>query len=275
MTWITNKKTDSNWLSKSLEGLRTDGYAILEGVLEKDFIKQTEEMMYVVQKKIIQDIGLDRLQRAGELGILRIMARYDNFFLKYLEIPEMLEIVDHTVSSTAVLHLQNGFILPSFPSEKTPLVFQNAFHTDFPRYLNGYLASINAFFAISPFTKENGATLFVPESHQKPERPDDEYIRLNTQYAECASGSLFLFDSTLYHAAGKNTSGQDRLSINHQFTRSFFKQQIDYVKALGNDAILSQKSRTQQLLGWYTRVPASLEDYYRSPEERLYRKGQG
>jgi len=275
MFWITNIKTDSNWLSKSLEGLRKDGYAILEGVLEKDFLEQTEEAMYKVQKKIIQDISLDRLERAGELGVLRIMARYDSFFLKYLEIREMLEIVDHTVSSTAVLHLQNGFILPSFPVEKTPLIFQNIFHMDFPRYLNGYLASINVFFAISPFTKENGATLFVPGSHQKLERPSEDYIQSNTQYAECNSGSLFLFDSTLYHAAGKNISGKDRLSINHQFTRSFFKQQIDYVRALETDVILSQEPRTQQLLGWYTRVPTNLKDYYQSPEERLYRKGQG
>jgi len=37
----------------------------------------------------------------------------------------------------------------------------------------------------------------------------------------------------------------------------------------------AQKPRTQQLLGWYTRVPASLDDYYRPQEERLYRKHHG
>jgi len=272
---IFNSKTDKNWLSKTLNALRIDGYAILENILEKDFIKKTQDAMYGVQKKIHQEIGLDRLREAGELGVLRIMARYDNFFLQYLETSEMLEIIDQTVSPTAVLHLQNGFILPSFSANGTPLVFQNAFHMDFPRYLNNYLASMNAFFTISAFTKENGATLFVPGSHQKPDRPTDEDIRSKTHYAECAAGSLFMFDSTLYHAAGKNISGQDRLSINHQFTRSFLKQQIDYVRALGNDLISIQKPRTQQLLGWYTRIPTSLEDYYRSPEERLYRKGQG
>jgi ectoine hydroxylase-related dioxygenase (phytanoyl-CoA dioxygenase family) len=89
------------------------------------------------------------------------------------------------------------------------------------------------------------------------------------------AGSMFIFDSTLWHAAGKNVSGKDRLAINHQFTRSFFKQQIDYVRALGEEATMSLPSRTQQLLGWYTQVVTSLDEYYQPAEKRLYRAGQG
>jgi ectoine hydroxylase-related dioxygenase (phytanoyl-CoA dioxygenase family) len=40
-------------------------------------------------------------------------------------------------------------------------------------------------------------------------------------------GAPLVFDSTLRHAPGANMSGADRLAIDHQFTRSFFKQQID------------------------------------------------
>jgi ectoine hydroxylase-related dioxygenase (phytanoyl-CoA dioxygenase family) len=86
---------------------------------------------------------------------------------------------------------------------------------------------------------------------------------------------MVVFDSTLWHAAGANTSGKDRLAINHQFTRSYIKQQIDYVRGLGDATVLAQPARTQQLLGWYTRVVTSLDEYYRSESERLYRKGQG
>ena len=149
------------------------------------------------------------------------------------------------------------------------------FHRDFPRYLNGYFASINVFFALSPFTRENGGTLLVPASHQKSVPPSEEELKANAVSVECGAGSMFIFDSTLYHAAGENHSGKDRFGINHQFTRSFFKQQIDYVRALGDEVLLAQKPRTQQLLGWYTRLPSSLDEYYRSPDERLYRKGQG
>ena len=86
---------------------------------------------------------------------------------------------------------------------------------------------------------------------------------------------MFIFDSTLWHAAGPNISGKDRLAINQQFTRSYIKQQIDYVRALGDQCVLAQQPRTQQLLGWYTRVVTSLDEFYRPEKERLYRRGQG
>ena len=93
--------------------------------------------------------------------------------------------------------------------------------------------------------------------------------------AVCPGGSMIVFDSTLWHAAGVNCSGRDRLAINQQFTRSFIKPQIDYVRALGDEALLRRRPRTQQLLGWYTRVVTNLDEYYRPADERLYRGGQG
>lgn len=268
-------KKESNWLALTLEALQHTGGAVVTNVLSADFLETTRSALYAVQRAIVRDVGSERLQRAGEMGVLRNMLQYDTHFFRFLELPEVLAIVDHTVSDTAILHLQNGFILPSFPTDKSPKVFQNRFHMDFPRVLNGYLASINCFFAIDPFTRVNGATLVVPGTHQRPKPPTLEYMERNAVPVECPAGSMLVFDSTLYHAAGANTSGSDRLAINHQFTRSYIKQQIDYVRALGSELVQSQAPRTQQLVGWYTRVVTSLDEYYRPEPERLYRKGQG
>jgi ectoine hydroxylase-related dioxygenase (phytanoyl-CoA dioxygenase family) len=130
-------------------------------------------------------------------------------------------------------------------------------------------------FAVDAFTTANGCTWIVPGSQQQPDRPDAAAIASTAVPLECAAGSMVIFDSTLWHAAGPNHSGHDRLAVNHQFTRSYLKQQIDYVRALGDAAVQAQSARTQQLLGWYTRVVTSLDEYYRAPGERLYRRGQG
>lgn len=262
-------------MKEILEKVSRVGYAVVESVLSKSFITTTREAMYRAQESIWRDVGEERLSRAGELGVLRLMLKYDSHFFKFLEIPEVLALIDATVSNTAIMHLQNGFILPSLPPGQTPTIFQNTFHQDFPRVLNGYMASINVMFAIDEFTKETGATFVVPGTHQRTTPPADDYLRANAIAVECPAGSMVVFDSTLWHAAGTNTSGKDRLAINHQFTRSYIKQQIDYVRALGDDVVLAQPPRTQQLLGWYTRVVTSLDEYYRPENERLYRKGQG
>jgi len=266
---------NKTWLQQTLEGLRHVGYSIVMNVLDSAFIETTRYAMYDAQRRIRDDVGEERLRNAGELGVLRLMLKHNSHFFKFLEIPEVHAVVNQTVSETAILHLQNGLILPSFSKGEIPSVFQNRFHQDFPRVLNGYIASVNTMFAIDEFTKENGGTLLVPGTHQKAQAPDLDYLKTNAIPVECPAGSMIVFDSTLWHAAGANISGKDRLAINHQFTRSYIKQQIDYVRALGAETVLSQQPRIQQLLGWYTRVVTSLDEYYKPEQERLYRKGQG
>ena len=267
---------DPRWLLDLTEALRFTGYAIVEGVLDAAFLERTRAALYGVREHILAEVGTKRLERAGELGVLRLMFRFDPLFFSFLEVPELLAVVDRTVSETAVLHLQNGFILPALPEGAPPPdLFQLRFHQDFPRVLNGYLASVNIMFAIDPFTEVNGATLLVPGTQQKLPPPDPEYLRSHAIPATCPAGSMLVFDSTLWHAAGVNRAGSDRLSINHQFTRSYLKQQVDYVRALGTECVGRQAPRTQQLLGAFTRVVTSLDEYYRPEDERLYRKGQG
>lgn len=265
---------DADWQANALEALRDSGCVLVRGVLNAEIIERTRAGLYAAQKGVLRDIGEERLRAAGEIGTYRLLLKYDEHFFRFLELPQVLQTVDATVGETAILHLQNGFILP--PSgTRAAAVFQRTFHRDFPRYLNGYVASINAFFAIDDFTEENGATLVVPGSHQRGCPPPASYMEKCAVPAIAPAGSMLLFDSTLWHAAGENRSGADRLALNHQFTRSFFKQQIDYVRALGEECVLAQPPRTQQLLGWYTRVVTSLDEYYRPQEQRLYRKNQG
>jgi ectoine hydroxylase-related dioxygenase (phytanoyl-CoA dioxygenase family) len=268
-------KADSDWLELCVEALRHEGCAIVEGVLDAEQIDRAKAAMYEVQVRIREDIGAERLEAAGELGVLRLMVKYDPLFFSFLELPQVLAFVDATVSETAILHVQNGLVLPSFDEGATPEVFQTRFHRDFPRILNGYLMSVNTFFALDEFTPETGGTLLAPATQQREGRPSDSYLEREAVNAQCRAGGMIVFDSTLWHAAGDNTSGNDRLAINQQFTRSYVKPQIDYVRALGDDVILEQQPRTQQLLGWYTRVVTSLEEFYRPQDQRLYRSGQG
>jgi ectoine hydroxylase-related dioxygenase (phytanoyl-CoA dioxygenase family) len=273
---IVDCRQDAAWLSLAVEALRYDGCCIVVGVIDEPLLRRLRAAMYRVRDGIAAELGSERLARAGELGVLRLMMKWDEAFFSLLELPPVLAVVDAVVSPTATLHLQNGFILPSFEAAgETPKLFQYTFHRDFPRYLNGYVASVNTLFAIDPFTRQNGATWVVPGTHQHAEPPGEHYMSVNAVPAECPPGSMVVFDSTLWHAAGQSVSGSDRLAINQQYTRSWIKQQMDYVRALGHCAVVAQPERTQQLLGYFTRVVTSLDEYYRPEAERLYRKAQG
>src|SRR5438067_9533241 len=111
--------------------------------------------MYRVQERILANVGPERLSRAGELGVLRLMPKFDDFFIQFLEIPELLSVIDHTVSQVAVLHTQNGFILPPCQNGEVPQVFPTSFHQYFPRFFNGSLTSVNAMFVSDDFVQKD------------------------------------------------------------------------------------------------------------------------
>jgi len=266
--------TEADWLPNMLDALKYAGAGILTDVLSPELLERVRTGMYEAQARALEEVGQERLDRAGEVGVMRLMLSCDPVFAELLELPELLAVVDCTVSETAILHLQNGFILPPYDGALGE-ISQYTFHMDFPRYMDGYLASVNALLAIDEFSAANGGTLVVPGTHQRPGPPGQRYMESAAVAVECPAGSMFVFDSTLWHAAGRNMTNRDRLAINHMFTRSFLKQQIDYVRALGEDFVLEQPPRTQQLLGWYTRVVTSRDEYYRPTAERLYRAHQG
>jgi ectoine hydroxylase-related dioxygenase (phytanoyl-CoA dioxygenase family) len=256
----------------SVEALRSDGCVIVEDVIDEALREQIREGLHLGLADVQTTVGAEALARAGELGVVRAPMLAHPAFFRLLEIPAILDIVDAFLSPSAILHLQNGFVLPAAQPEDDAK-FQRLFHRDFSRVLNGYVCSVNALLAIDDFTAANGATRVVPGSHQRAEPPDAAWLEQHAMAAECAAGSMIVFDSTLWHAAGRNTTPDVRCAVNHQFTHSFFKQQLDYVRCLGDAAVEAQAPRTQQLLGWYTRVPDSLEQFYR--EDRVYRAGQG
>src|SRR3954465_11720716 len=110
-------RTDERWLDQAVPALRHEGYCVVEGVLDGRMLAATREAMYRAQEAIRRDVGEARLKAAGELGVLRLMLRWEPHFLRLLELPEVLAAIDATVSPTAIMHLQNGFILPSFATD--------------------------------------------------------------------------------------------------------------------------------------------------------------
>ena len=102
---------DDKWLDKTTQLVQHLGLAIIEDILDHDFCQETKVRMYSVKNIILNEVGAHRLKQAGELGQLRLMMKVDPFFAQFLEIPRLLHLIDEILSPTAIMHLQNGFIL--------------------------------------------------------------------------------------------------------------------------------------------------------------------
>jgi hypothetical protein len=128
---------------------------------------------------------------------------------------------------------------------------------------------------LDDFTEANGATYLLTGSHRSAERPPDELFFLDAVRAVGAAGSILMFDSNLWHAAGINRTDRPRRALTLAFTRPFMKQQLDYPRALGYDRGETFSPALRQLLGYNARVPVSLDEWYQPPDKRLYKREQG
>lgn len=147
------------------------------------------------------------------------------------------------------------------------------FHRDVRTYSKDFRLMLNMLVMVDDFTLENGATKVVPGTHRVQQRPDDAYLESHAVRTTGRAGSVVLFDSNLWHCAAPNTTRQSRMALTLTFTRPFFKQQMDYPRMLGEDYPKNEKMR--QLLGYNARVPCGYDEWYRAPEKRLYKPGQG
>jgi ectoine hydroxylase-related dioxygenase (phytanoyl-CoA dioxygenase family) len=128
---------------------------------------------------------------------------------------------------------------------------------------------------VDEFTIDNGATYLLSRSHLSDEKPDGKYFYDYAERAIGSCGSILLFDSQLWHAAGFNTTSAPRRALTLAFTRPFQKQQLDYPRLLGyhNGALFSEDLR--QIIGYNSRVPESLDEWYQPIDKRFYKQGQG
>ena len=111
-------------------------------------------------------------------------------------------------------------------------------HSDIPR--NSEDAPLLGFILmIDPFLRENGATRFVPRSHRWPGVPaesmaDTRTPHLREQVCCGASGTMVLFDASIWHGHTANVTSHPRRSIQGYFVRRNARQGVDFRSVLAD-----------------------------------------
>ena len=255
---------------RRFELLEREGYFVIERVLDDGFLQETRERMDRIWQAQLDAYGEELLERIGDYGVMRAMMEVDPFFLQLIRHPSIFPYVEATVGPTAILHLQNGVVAhPDRPHN------QGRYHRDFPKdFLPSRILSFNTFIALDDFNEETGATWVVPGTHRFETLPSEEYVESYQKQLSMPAGSVLFFDSMLWHRGGVNYSPRIRRGMNHQFTRPFIKQQLDYPVIMKGKVDL--ESPIAQTLGMWAIPPRSVAEYRVSdPKKRTYRAGQG
>lgn len=260
---------DAVELDYVLECLAFDGYAVVPNVLPNEMVLQLSEALDRANDDQIAKWGRPRLEELKDFGVVRDSLVGANIFRELVVTPLVLQVVDRVVGPTAILHLQNGIVLE--PRRKH---FQAYFHRDFAKdFVADKVLALNAMFAIDEFSAASGGTWVVPGTHRSSRVPSARYLEAHGVQIEAPPGSLFFFDSLLFHKAGENRGSAPRRAINHMYTRPFIKQQLDYAGLFRGK--VDSETRLAQLLGLWSMPPRDVDEYRVDPDKRTYRGGQG
>jgi ectoine hydroxylase-related dioxygenase (phytanoyl-CoA dioxygenase family) len=128
--------------------------------------------------------------------------------------------------------------------------------------------------ALDDFTEENGATYFLPRSHNRADPPsEDEFFR-NAERFVAPAGSVLFFNARQWHSGGANRSSKWRHALTVNVCRPFMKQRLDIPRAMEHADIDTTElsERVKQKLGFFSQVPGNYDEYYLPPDQRKYRQ---
>ncbi len=240
-----------------LEIVSRDGAMILEGVLSPAKVAQTlDEVMPYVETTAPghDDFGGRQTTRTGALVARSAACR------EIVMHPTVLETARRFLSpwcDRIQLHLSQ--IIRIGPGQSAQRIHRDRWA--WGTHLDRLEPQFNTIWALSEFTRENGATQVVPGSvdWQDGRLPEPEEIH----YAEMEPGSVLLYTGSVYHGGGANTSEMDRIGANMTYALGWLRQEENQYLSCPPEVARDLDPALQELVG-YTMGSYAL-GYYTPP----------
>jgi hypothetical protein len=253
----------------NVETLDRDGWALVPGVIDDLLLERLRaglQIQYEAQRAVQTANGV----AAGTDGTVHHLPLAGGAFLELLDRDFFADVLHGFFGGPYILNTYGGVLnLPQNVS------YVGRIHRD-QRTFSGTLPLMAQWLVmLDDFTEENGATYFLSGSHRSAGEPQEQDFFDRAARAIAPAGSVVVFNSNLWHAAGVNRSAGPRRALTIVFSRPFVKQQLDYPRALGYELGDRLSPTLRQRLGYNARVPATLDEWYQPPERRLYHRDQG
>lgn len=253
---------------ENMKSFHADGFVHIKGVLSSNEVNQYEsalELALVAQEEKWGDNPY-----YNDSGMVHNPMVYDDLFLEFLGNSIMNDYLEAALDPHCILY---AFTTSSMPPSASN--FSNRIHVDSPRVINGFPTNVGFLVALSDFTEENGATYYLPNSHETIEQPAADEFFAHAKRPLLKAGDGVMFNARTWHSGGENKTNAYRHALTINVCRSFMRQRFDYPRMLGEDMLEKLDERRLKFLGYRVRTPENLEQYYVPAEQRLYYPGQG
>lgn len=257
---------------QQINELQTEGFTIIPNQVDANWISMLSAEMdkaFSHHRKIQLENANDITSDGVALHALLSSDKFIDFLYTLINNGFIKSLQDSFFHSNCIL---NSFsALNNLPNQPN---FSAIVHRDLRFYSGNFPVMLNCLIMVSDFSIENGGTYLLPKSHLEERKPTNEEFFTNAIQAVGKAGDILVFNANVWHASAPNKTQADRKAIPFTISRSFMKQLLDYPRAIGYDRLESFTEDMQQLLGYHSRVPASLNEWYQPEQKRFYKKNQ-
>jgi ectoine hydroxylase-related dioxygenase (phytanoyl-CoA dioxygenase family) len=257
---------------ENINELKLQGYTIIRNLVEEnwlDLLRKSIDKAFIEHRQTQLDNGNDIQTNGVALHVLLSNPLFIGFLGELLNNKFFTFLSESFFNSKCII---NSFsALDNLPNQPN---FSATIHRDLRFYSGDFPIMLNCLLMVDDFTIENGGTYLLPYSHLKEEKPSDEEFFKNAIQAVGKKGDMLIFNANVWHSSAPNTTQDHRRAIPITVSKSFMKQLLDYPRAIGYDKMDDFSLELQQLLGYHSRVPASLDEWYQPENKRFYKKNQ-
>ncbi|MBL4625324.1 MAG: phytanoyl-CoA dioxygenase family protein [Flavobacteriales bacterium] len=265
---VTEITTSADTISLHAEEIKVKGFTIIPDILSFDEVELAKTKVHSVYETQLNELNKEVFDSIGDYDIARALLVYDEFFLKKIVCnPTLISLLTATLGKQFIIKEQNAIINRAHSPN-----YQLKWHRDllYQHFIISRPLAISALFCLEDFTEINGGTFVLPGSHKTEKFPSEFYIKANEQCVNAPKGSAIVFDSMLYHRAGRNVSDNNRIGINNMFVQPFMKQAISFPKMLNGK--YNDDRFLNKLLGYSTETDESVVDWRNERFSRIAKK---
>jgi ectoine hydroxylase-related dioxygenase (phytanoyl-CoA dioxygenase family) len=255
--------TEHNYL------VQTRGYSLLPDFLTRDETEILKESMQHEVETFKPVTGVER-SYLDRYQIHDLIIKDINYG-RLLEDPRLQQLVAPHLGDSWIMYAATSSSIPPHGSN-----YAGRLHVDSSRYHPGYTFNMGLIWALDDYTKENGGALkILPGSQHSNVEPDIDLFEKNCSQIVCPAGSLLVFNAKTYHRTFENSTNKWNHSMTLNACRSFMKQRMDWVRFVPPEISDQLNEQARRLLGFDTRLPTNLEEFFLPQDQRLYKANQG
>jgi ectoine hydroxylase-related dioxygenase (phytanoyl-CoA dioxygenase family) len=245
MVTVSPTSSDSQALDEHFRELDELGYTVLVDLLSPAQVERAIAALneiYEREKDVLS-------HEPGTKRTFNLTARAE-IFREIIQLPQLVACMAYLLGPDYILSDMGG-------RSPLPGVAPQNLHRDGGRFLpdppenarDVLPIAAQSMFAFSEFTTENGATRFVPRSHNTnidpaTVAPENEFL------FTCAPGSVLVYDNRLVHGGGPNRTNVIRYSAQGFCCRKFVRPFCDHTRSIPAELVAAASPLLRRLWGF-------------------------